>query len=172
MRKILLLTTLFVLSLTTTGYGADVKMAVCDLQAVVEQSAALKELYATMEKRMKPVRDELEKERAQLAKDAVVLQDPKATKEKRDDFITRQTAYMEKTTEVLNSLKDSELEARLEMDKLVLQAAEVYAKKNKYDVILDTQGILYPNASFAKASDVTKDMVKEVNELWQIAKKK
>ena len=172
MRKVFLLAAFLVMSLATPGYGADIKVAVCDLQKVVEQSVALKELYDTMEKTMDPIRKELEAEREKLAGEASVLQNPKATKEQRDKFIARQTEYMEKTSAVLTRLKDSELAARLEMDKLVLQAAQSYAQKNKFDMVVDTQGMLYPANSFDKATDITAAMVTEVNKLWKDAKKK
>lgn len=171
MRKIVIIAAFLVMSLATPSYGADVKVAVCDLQKVVEQSVALKELYATMEKTMEPIRKELEVEREKLAGEAAVLQDPKASKEKRDKFIARQTDYMEKTSAVLARLKESELSARLEMDKLVLQAAQSYAQKNKYDIVVDTQGLLYPAGKFEKATDITSKMVEEVNKLWKGAKK-
>ena len=123
MRKIFLLAFVFMLAATTAGYAADLNIGICDLQKVVEQSKALDELYATLQKNIDPIKSELEKERAKLAKEASVLQDPKATKEQRDKFIARQTEYMEKTTAVLSSLKESEMQARIEMDKLVLEAA-------------------------------------------------
>ena len=172
MRKIFVLAAFLVMSLATPSYGADLKVAVCDLQKVVEQSVALKELYTTMQKTMDPIRKELEAEREKLAGEATILQDPKATKEQREKFITRQTEYMEKTTAVLTRLKESELSARVEMDKLVLQAAQAYAEKNKFDLVVDTQGLLFPAGKFEKATDITAKMVEEVNTLWKDSKKK
>ncbi len=42
-----------------------------------------------------------------------------------------------------------------------------YAKKNGYNLVLDSQSVAYADA----AMDVTNDMVTEVNRVWREAKK-
>lgn len=170
MRKTLIFAFILLFASTSFAYASP-KIAICDLQKIADQSQALKDAFDTLDKALTPEKNRLEKERKELEGLSQVLQNPSASQKERQDFMDRQAKYMESTGELINNVKESEIQVRIEMDNIIMQAAEAYAKKNKYDMVLDTQSVLYQNKSTIKATDITKEMVSEVNRLWKEAKK-
>lgn len=172
MRKIVILALAFAFMGATAVYAAADKIAVCDLQQIADKSVALKDAYVAIEKALAPEKEKMEKERAALEKGVSIMDDAKASKKDREAFIARQQKYMQATANILANVRESEMKVRKEMDTLILAAAEEFGKREGYDMVLDTNAVLFQDKAKVNVEDVTDKMLKEVDRLWLDAKSK
>lgn len=167
MRKIVVLAFVFVLLSSAMGYAE--KIVQCNLQVVAENSDAFKAAHATAEKKLKPAKEKLEKQKIAIGNDIKALGNT-PNKAQQDAIYKRQESYMQEATAFLQLVQDSEITVRQEMDKLILTAAQQYAKNNNCTLVLDTNAVLFVDPSLTIA-DVTKEMTIEVNNVWKNLKK-
>ena len=166
MRKIFWVV-LCVMLLSATVAQAEMKVAVFDVQTVANKSDALKEAQQLMKKTYEGEREQLEKPRVALEKQAEKLK-AKSTEAEQNAFRKTQREYSDKANLYVRKVQAAEAKIREEMDVLMLQAGREYAQRKGYNIILDTRGVVF----FDQAMDVTNDMVTEANRVWQEAKAK
>ena len=168
MRNILVVAFLLMFASTSTAFAE--KIATCDLQVVANKSIALKEAFEELQKGIAPEQSRLEKERKAIETAAAALADPKSSQKQREALVARQEKYTSDFTSLLTQVKDAELQVRVEMDNLILEGTKEFAKREGFDLVLDTMNVLF-QADSVKTVDVTEDVLKEVDRLWMEAKK-
>ena len=168
MRNILVVAFLLVFMGTSTAFAE--KIAVCDLQAVANKSIAMKEAFEEMQKAIAPEQARLDKERKAIESAATSLAGPKTTQKQRDAFTARQDKYTTDIASLLTQVKEAELQVRVEMDNLILKATSEFATREGYDLVMDTVGVLF-QADSVKPTNVTEEILKEVDKVWLDAKK-
>ncbi len=117
----------FIFSLATAGE----KLAVIDIQKVVEQSKAGKEAQQLLEKQARMAQQEI-----QAKAQAGNQQEAQALAAK------KQQELMQKRQELIEKFMDT-----------VQKALEKFAKQNGYQIVLDKQAVLYNKPEFDKTQD-------------------
>ena len=155
----------FLLCYTVAAHAAELKVAVFDSQVVAEKSNVLKDAKAAMDKTFGPEQKKLEQQRAALEKQSTAMTsgDPAKIAEMQK----AQRDYSDKAGAYLRKIQAAENDVRQQVVATMNKAAADYAKKNGYNLILDSQSVAYADG----AMDVTNDMVTEVNRVWREAKK-
>ncbi|MDR2162115.1 MAG: OmpH family outer membrane protein [Desulfovibrio sp.] len=168
MRTLIALAACLLLASTAVAQQTEIKIAIFNLQKVVTESDVLKDAQAAIKKDFDPRKSSLEKENASLQKLAETLRSGKPTEQQRKDFMAKQQAYSKKTNEFVTDFQKAEMRVRSDVDRVILAAAETYARKKGYDLILDNAAAIYAGG----LTDVTSDMLSETNAQWRSMKKK
>ncbi len=164
-KKTILAAFCFLLCFAVAAQAAEMKIAVFNFEEVAEKSVVLKEAKAAMDKAFSPEKANLEKQRADLEKRSSSLKN--ATEAQIAELQKAQQNYADKAGAYLRKIQTAETEVRDQINATITQAARDYAKKNGYNLILDSQSAPYFDDSF----NVTSDMIGEANRVWREAKK-
>ena len=155
----------FLLLSVAAVQAAELKIAVFNLSEVAEKSNVLKEASAGMDKVYTPKRNEIEKERVALEQKSAAMKNP--TPAQIAELEKAQRDYSAKASNYLKNIQAAEAEVTSQVEGTITQAAREYAKKNGYNLILDSHNAPYADS----ALDITSDMIGEVNRVWREAKK-
>lgn len=154
---------------------AEVKIGIIDAQEVLEKSepgqtvmSEFKGKAEGVKKELERRKDEIEKLREEMEKQSLVLsQDAKQDKE---------LEFKRKVRDYQDYVQVTQRNLQVENDRLSKPVLEIlhkvlkeYGKKNKFTLIVDakTPGVVYAD----EASDVTKQVILELNKAWRERKK-
>lgn len=171
MRKVFSLAVMACLFLKGTAHAADssavpaVKIGVVDMQTVATQSEPAQAAKKQMESKFGKERAALEKQGEALKKKAEALKNPKASEEKKLDFIRAKQDLDQKTRNFLRKVEQEEVKLRQDMVTLVFSATYEVARAKGFNFVVDVTagGVLYADQSM----DLTKDVLTEVNKLYK-----
>lgn len=144
------------------------KIGVVDIQTVATQSEPALAAKKQMEDKYGKERSNLETQGKKLQKKAEELKNPKASKEKREDFIKSKRDLDQKTAAFVRKAEQDEIKLRQDMVTLVFKAAYEVAKAKGFTFVVDVTagGVLYADQSM----DLTQDVLAEVNKLFKAEK--
>lgn len=144
------------------------KIGVVDIQTVATQSEPALAAKKTMEDKYGKERENLEAQGKKLQKKAEELKNPKASKDKREDFIKSKRDLDQKTAAFVRKAEQDEIKLRQDMVTLVFKAAYEVAKAKGFTFVVDVTagGVLYADQSM----DLTQDVLAEVNKLYKAEK--
>ncbi len=172
--SLLALLVVFLLSFQTYAKG-PLKIAVVNLQKVLEQSQPGQEASSKLKKEFKQLKKRLNKERRRIEKMKEDLQ--------KQQFMLSQEARIDKETEYKKMVQNYQLmlqsykykmqleEKRLRepIVKVIIKVLENYRRQNNYDLILDKNvGVV----TSSEKIDITKDIIKRVDQEWKKLYKK
>lgn len=176
MRKTLFLTLAICAMLTGAAFAAEDKPAdsaavpaarigVVDMQAVATQSEPAKAAKKQMEAKYGGEKKNLEKQGETLKKKAEALKDPKASEERKLEFIRLKQEMDQKTRNFLRKVEQEEIKLRQDMVTLVFNATYEVAKRKGFNFVVDITagGVLYAD----KSMDLTEDVLQEVNRMFK-----
>lgn len=149
----------------TTAAAPAAKIGVVDMQAVATQSDPAKAAKKQMESKYGKEREALEKQGETLKKKAEALKDPKASEEKKLEFIRLKQELDQKTRNFLRKVEQEEIKLRQDMVTLVFNATYEVAQRKGFNFVVDITagGVLYAD----KSMDLTQDVLLEVNKLYK-----
>ena len=142
------------------------KIGVVDMQAVATQSDPAKAAKKQMESKYGKEREALEKQGETLKKKAEALKDPKASEEKKLEFIRlKQELDQSSAAYFLRKVEQEEIKLRQDMVTLVFNATYEVAQRKGFNFVVDITagGVLYAD----KSMDLTQDVLLEVNKLYK-----
>ncbi len=170
MRKVLLMTLALCVMMAGAAFAAETaapaaKIGVVDMQAVATQSDPAKAAKKQMESKYGKEREALEKQGETLKKKAEALKDPKASEEKKLEFIRLKQELDQKTRNFLRKVEQEEIKLRQDMVTLVFNATYEVAQRKGFNFVVDITagGVLYAD----KSMDLTQDVLLEVNKLYK-----
>lgn len=170
MRKVLLMTLALCVMMAGAALAAETsapaaKIGVVDMQAVATQSDPAKAAKKQMESKYGKEREALEKQGETLKKKAEALKDPKASEEKKLEFIRLKQELDQKTRNFLRKVEQEEIKLRQDMVTLVFNATYEVAQRKGFNFVVDITagGVLYAD----KSMDLTQDVLLEVNKLYK-----
>lgn len=155
---------------------AEVKIGIVSVQEVLEKSepgqsvmAEFKAKADEVKKELEKRKNELEKLRGEMEKQSLVLsQDAKQDKE---------LEFKRKVRDYQDYVQVTQRNLQIENDKLskpvmetLVEVLKDYGRKNKFTMIVDGKapGVVYTD----EGSDVTKQVILELNKAWRERKKK
>ena len=171
MRKVLLMTLALCVMMAGVAFADEAattapaaKIGVVDMQAVATQSDPAKAAKKQMESKYGKEREALEKQGETLKKKAEALKDPKASEEKKLEFIRLKQELDQKTRNFLRKVEQEEIKLRQDMVTLVFNATYEVAQRKGFNFVVDITagGVLYAD----KSMDLTQDVLLEVNKLY------
>lgn len=144
------------------------KIGVVDIQTVATQSEPALAAKKQMEDKYGKERSNLEAQGKKLQKKAEELKNPKASKDKREDFIKSKRDLDQKTAAFVRKAEQDEIKLRQDMVTLVFKAAYEVARAKGFTFVVDVTagGVLYADQSM----DLTQDVLAEVNKLYKAEK--
>ena len=171
MRKVLMTAVAVGLLLAGQVYAADggavpaAKIGVVDMQTVATQSVPAQAAKTTMENKFGTERNALEKQGEALKKKAEALKNPKASEEKKLDFIRSKQDLDQKTRNFLRKVEQEEVKLRQDMVTLVFSATYEVARAKGFNFVVDVTagGVLYADQTM----DLTQDVLTEVNKIYK-----
>lgn len=174
MRKVLLMTLALCVMMASVAFAEEAaapaaapaaKIGVVDMQAVATQSDPAKAAKKQMESKYGKEREALEKQGETLKKKAEALKDPKASEEKKLEFIRLKQELDQKTRNFLRKVEQEEIKLRQDMVTLVFNATYEVAQRKGFNFVVDITagGVLYAD----KSMDLTQDVLLEVNKLYK-----
>lgn len=165
----------------TLAYAADgdtppattppaTKIGVVDMQIVATESDPAKAAREEMEAKYGKEREALEKKGQSLKKQAEGLKGPKASEQKKLDFIKTKQKLDQDTRNFLRKVEQDEVKIRQDMVTLVFNATYEVARSKGYTFVVDVNagGVLYADRSM----DLTQAVLEEVNRLYKENKNK
>lgn len=171
--KLLLMTLALCVMMTGAAFAGEAaapaapaaKIGVVDMQAVATQSDPAKAAKKQMESKYGKEREALEKQGETLKKKAEALKDPKASEEKKLEFIRLKQELDQKTRNFLRKVEQEEIKLRQDMVTLVFNATYEVAQRKGFNFVVDITagGVLYAD----KSMDLTQDVLLEVNKLYK-----
>ena len=107
----------------------------------------------------------LEKQGEALKKKAEALKNPKASEEKKLDFIRSKQDLDQKTRNFLRKVEQEEVKLRQDMVTLVFSATYEVARAKGFNFVVDVTagGVLYADQTM----DLTQDVLAEVNKIYK-----
>lgn len=146
------------------------KIGVVDMQTVATDSEPAKAAKAQMEAKFGKERAALEKQGAALKKQAEALKNPKASEQKKVDFIKAKQKLDQDTRNFLRKVEQDEVKLRQDMVTLVFSATYEVARAKGFNFVVDVTagGVLYADQSM----DLTQDVLAEVNKIYAANKDK
>lgn len=144
------------------------KIGVVDMQTVATQSEPAQAAKKQMESKFGKERQSLEKQGEALKKKAEALKNPKASEEKKLEFIRAKQDLDQKTRNFLRKVEQDEVKLRQDMVTLVFSATYEVARAKGFNFVVDVTagGVLYADQSM----DLTQDVLAEVNKLYKAQK--
>ena len=158
---------------STPAQAADIKIGIANLQQVVTESKANKEAEQKLSETFSAERNQLEK----LGKDIETLTNEmknqastlsaEAKQTKRAQLVQMMRDHNDRTRAFNSKVRDAETVIRNEILAAVVIASKEYAEAKGFDLIIDSAqaGVLYSSDSL----DVTKDLLDELNRVWEAA---
>lgn len=146
------------------------KIGVVDMQTVATDSEPAKAAKAQMEAKYGKERTALEKQGAALKKQAEALKNPKASEQKKVDFIKAKQKLDQETRNFVRKVEQDEVKLRQDMVTLVFSATYEVARAKGFNFVVDVTagGVLYADQSM----DLTQDVLAEVNKIYATNKDK
>lgn len=146
------------------------KIGVVDMQIVATESDPAKAAREEMESKYGKEREGLEKKGQSLKKQAEALKNPKASEQKKLDFIKAKQKLDQDTRNFLRKVEQDEVKIRQDMVTLVFNATYEVARAKGYNFVVDVNagGVLYADRSM----DLTQAVLEEVNRLYKENKNK
>lgn len=146
------------------------KIGVVDMQIVATESDPAKAAREEMEAKYGKEREALEKKGQSLKKQAEGLKGPKASEQKKLDFIKTKQKLDQDTRNFLRKVEQDEVKIRQDMVTLVFNATYEVARSKGYTFVVDVNagGVLYAERSM----DLTQAVLEEVNRLYKENKNK
>ena len=145
------------------------KIGVANLAAVTAQSQPgqeaekqLKEMFGNERTQLETQASDLNKKMEDLNKQAAALSE-KARNEKAQELQTQARDLDAKGAAYTQRLSGVQQQLTVQMQDILSTACENFAKKKGYDILLDAAAVMYT----VEATDVTKDLVEEVNKVWK-----
>ncbi|MDR2573943.1 MAG: OmpH family outer membrane protein [Desulfovibrio sp.] len=141
------------------------KIGVVDMQAIAVKSAPAEAAKKQMDERFGKEKEALEKQGEALKKKAEGLKNPKASEEKKLEFIRAKQDLDQKTRNFVRKVEQDEVKLRQDMVSLVFQASYEVARAKGFNFVVDVTagGVLYADQSM----DLTEDVLAEVNRLYK-----
>ena len=149
----------------STGFSADPKIGIMNVQRVIVECDAGKAAKARFDKKMKQLQstfkaeeDALKELQAEIKKKSSAWSEEKKA-EKVREFQKNGRELQAKTEDArfeMKNLQDKELEPII---KTLEGVVDKFGKENKYTAILDAKGVIY----FDEANDITDTIVKKLN---------
>ncbi len=176
MRRIVIFTIFFMLLFTVQSWSEDIKIAVVDLQQVLEKSDPgqkainkLKSEFSDIKGKLDKKKSEIDKLREEIQKQSLVLS--------QEAQIDKETAYKQKVRDFKDLYQSYQKKMQLKEQKLrepiIKELVEVirgYGKNHGYTLILDKKngGVIYNN----EAIEITNQVIVKLNKVWQKNNKK
>ena len=148
---------------------ASGKIGVANPMRLSNQSNPGKEAEKQLTSMFGKEREQLEKQGAALNKQAEDLRKQAAAlsekarneraqkiQKQAQELDTKGSAYTQRLSRVQQSINS-------QLNEVLREACESYAKKNGYDMIVDGTVVMF----YTKANDVTDELIEEVNKIWK-----
>ncbi|KYG65750.1 hypothetical protein AZI86_01350 [Bdellovibrio bacteriovorus] len=154
--------------LTTSFAQADIKIAIVDMQKVVQSSSAGKKAKATLEEEFNKKKKELEKKEAELKKmnddiekkKAVMSED--ALQKRHQEFQGEMMKYRELVNKSQGEIQKRQSELAAPIMEKISKVLDRMMKEKAYDLILENNpGILRSVSSMNISDEVLKEIEKE-----------
>ncbi len=171
MRSILLkisLSLALIFLLSVPAFATTVK--VFNLAYVTQSSDPTKAMTSLIQRQFGAESESLKKEEEALQKKVEAFQKQAAAlsekvRNERGQALDKEVrAFQQKSVTFANKLGPVQQKYQTQIIEIVKKAAENYAKAKKIEILLDTSSSV---AYAAPASDVSKDMLAEINKLWK-----
>lgn len=163
-RKILI-ASLFSLSLCTGAFAKEMKLAVVDLQAVLEKAIVTESFKNQREKITQSIQSELSKKEVELKKDEDNLSAKKG-KISEEEFAKKVQEFNRKVSSVQKDVseKQEKVEAALsksfeEIQTSVAKVVNKIAKKDKINLVLPKSQVMFADDNL----DITLEVITELN---------
>ena len=151
----------------------DFKVGLVNMQVLVEKSDMGKLAQQNMQEEFSAERDEIAKLRQDVQtmiediKAQAATLTPEAKERKWMEYINMKRVLDDKSREFSRKVETAEGRVRKEMVGLFIIAAKSFSEKNGYSLIMDgnQSGVVFAD----KSLDVTEEMLKEVNLIWNAA---
>jgi outer membrane protein len=156
--------------------AADLKIAVIDLQQVLEKSEPGQEAIAQLQDDFKGMKEELDEKkskvdqlREQIQKQSLVLS--------QEAQIDKETEYKQKVRDFQSLYQSYQKKMKLKEQKLrepiikeLVDVVQEYGKENNYTLVMDKKnsGVIYNSDSI----EVTSKIIVELNKAWRQKKNK
>lgn len=146
------------------------KIGVVDMQTVATDSDPAKAAKAQLEAKYGKDKAALEKQGQALKKQAEALKNPKASEQKKVDFIKAKQKLDQDTRNFMRKVEQDEVKLRQDMVTLVFSATYEVAKRLGFNFVVDVTagGVLYADQSM----DLTQEVLAEVNKIYAANKDK
>ena len=151
----------------------DFKVGLVNMQVLVEKSDMGKLAQQNMQEEFSAERDEISKLRQDVQtmiediKAQAATLTPEAKERKWMEYINMKRVLDDKSREFSRKVETAEGRVRKEMVGLFIIAAKSFSEKNGYSLIMDGNQSCVVFAD--KSLDVTEEMLKEVNLIWNAA---
>ena len=151
----------------------EFKIGLVNMQVLVEKSDMGKLAQQNMQEEFSAERDEIAKLRQDVQtmiediKAQAATLTPEAKERKWLEYINMKRVLDDKSREFSRKVEAAESRVRKEMTGLFIIAAKSFSEKNGYSLIMDgnQSGVVFAD----KALDVTEELLKEVNLIWNAA---
>ena len=151
----------------------DFKVGLVNMQVLVEKSDMGKLAQQNMQEEFSAERNEIAKLRQDVQamiediKAQAATLTPEAKERKWMEYINMKRVLDDKSREFSRKVEAAEGRVRKEMVGLFIIAAKSFSEKNGYSLIMDgnQSGVVFAD----KSLDVTEEMLKEVNLIWNAA---
>lgn len=151
----------------------EFKVGLVNMQVLVEKSDMGKLAQQNMQAEFSAERDEIAKLRQNVQnmiediKTQAATLTPEAKERKWMEYINMKRVLDDKSREFSRKVEAAESRVRKEMTGLFIIAAKSFSEKNGYSLIMDgnQSGVVFAD----KSLDVTEELLKEVNLIWNAA---
>ena len=156
-----------------SALAKDFKVGLVNMQVLVEKSDMGKLAQQNMQEEFSAERNEIAKLRQDVQamiediKAQAATLTPEAKERKWMEYINMKRVLDDKSREFSRKVEAAEGRVRKEMVGLFIIAAKSFSEKNGYSLIMDgnQSGVVFAD----KSLDVTEEMLKEVNLIWNAA---
>ncbi len=169
MLRVMSLALVICMILAGSAFSADVKIGVFNSQSVIMDSDAFKAAQQKLQSQYGTEKTELEKQARDLQSRGEALskmaQSDKNREKQQQDFLKLRRQFEEKSRNFARKVENSEMQIRQSMARFIYEASQAVAKKRSLDLILDaaTGTVMYTKSD----TDITRDVLSEVNRLWK-----
>ena len=171
--RIFALAALLALLPAGSALAKDFKVGLVNMQVLVEKSDMGKLAQQNMQEEFSAERNEIAKLRQDVQamiediKAQAATLTPEAKERKWMEYINMKRVLDDKSREFSRKVEAAEGRVRKEMVGLFIIAAKSFSEKNGYSLIMDgnQSGVVFAD----KSLDVTEEMLKEVNLIWNAA---
>ena len=171
--RIFTLAALLALTVVGLAQAKDFRVGLVNMQVLVEKSEMGKLAQQNMQEEFAAERDEINalRQAVQAMIEDIKAQAATLTSEAKErkwmEYINMKSTLDDKSREFSRKVETAEGRVRKEMVGLFIIAAKSFSEKNGYSLIMDgnQSGVVFAD----KALDVTEEMLKEVNLIWNAA---
>jgi len=153
------------LSLPFVCFSADLKVAYVDLFEVFNEYNKTKDYDGELEKKSNAAKNQLTARREKIEKIRSKLEVLKESERKKEEgkLLEEINSYKNTERKVFVDLKKEKNEKMKEIFEDISKVIKEYAKKNKFDLVINENSILYGN----KAMDITSDILNLSNKQYK-----